>query len=353
MRKYRLLLLPTLLALTSCAGSASNPANPSPSASQNTTAAVTSEAPADQAQAEPKTTEPASEEPTLDWPKKKITILVPAAAGGATDTIARFIAAELEPTLGVSVLVENKGGGGGLTGVRELIARKNDGYTFGYVTNSMVIAPHVNENEDISYSQIDYVCKVNNNAASVTISSSLPYNTLEEFVEAARGKEMTFAHTGANGTWHIVTMQFLKAIGAEATIVPYDGANPAVVAVAGGHVDATCVSLAEAKAMLDAGEVKSLGVMATERSKMYPDIPTLKEQGYDLDLGAYCGLAAPKGTDPQIIAKMDECFKSILESDKYIEFADNNGYTVTYLNHADFLASVQTEDALYKEMFQK
>lgn len=296
---------------------------------------------------------PAPKAKTPDWPQKPISMIVPAAAGGGTDIIARKFAAIMEKDLGQPVVIVNKGGGGTLIGLGELQGSKPDGYTIGWATNSLVTARHVSKT-NISYKNFDYIAYMNADPASITINKDLPYKTLPEFIKAAKEEPGKFkiANGGPNGIWHVIAMQFAQKTGTSFKHVPFEGANPALIAVAGGHVDATVMSLVESKQMLEGGLIRVLAIMADKRDPKFPDVPTAKELGVDIVAGTWRGIIAPKGIDPIIIARLEKSVKTVVDTAEFKKFMQDNGFGLTYSDGKSFEEIVAREDAMYENLLK-
>jgi tripartite-type tricarboxylate transporter receptor subunit TctC len=304
----------------------------------------------------PKQQSTSSAPPTdeINWPTKPVRVIIATAAGGSTDTVIRYIVGELQKEYSQPFVVDNRPGGGTLVGISEMAAQNPDGYTIGSVSNSLLLSRHTMGATGIPYQDLDYIALLNKDPATLIVSAKLPYNTVEEFTEycIANPGKVKFANAGANGIWHIIVRYFANVIGADVVHVPYDGANPAVVSVAGGHTDATMAQFGEAKAMLDAGEVKALAVMGAQRDVHFPNVPIMKEAGIDIEMYTWCGLACPKGVDPRIIAKMGNSIKAIMETEEYKKFAYQNYYNAaSFLNSPDFVAALAVEDKIFTDMF--
>lgn len=289
----------------------------------------------------------------IAYPEKAIKIICPAAAGGGTDVIGRQLAMLLSKELGSPVVVENKSGGGTLVGLSEVVESKPDGYTLGFATNSIVLSRHTSE-VGIPYGKLDYIVMFNDEPGGILVNADAPYNTMEELVVAAKAdpEGITAANAGTNGIWHLVSQQVESVTGAKFTHVPYDGAATAFTAVAGGHVDVAFMSPTDARALLGAGKLKMLAILADERdTKTFPDVPTAKELGYDLSVHIWRGVVAPKGVDPAILAKLETALAKCLASQEFLDFMDGGGFTPRYMNSTDFLNVVVNEDAGYAKIF--
>jgi len=254
-----------------------------------------------------------------EFPTRNITMISPWAAGGGTDAVARALAAAAERHLGRTIIVENRTGGGGAIGHAAIRHARPDGYTMGIFTfeiNSMPQQGLI----DFSWEDYDPLMLVNAEAAALTVHIDAPFNTVAEFVAYARANPGTIniGNSAPGSVWHIAAGLLADQAGIQVTHIPFEGAAPAVTALAGGHIQAVTVSLNEVRSQLDAGNVKVLGVMDTQRSPMFPNVPTLREQGFDVVIETWRGLALPRGVDPAIRATIEEAFTAAMNDPAFL-----------------------------------
>ncbi|MFS0862004.1 tripartite tricarboxylate transporter substrate binding protein [Fredinandcohnia sp. 179-A 10B2 NHS] len=290
---------------------------------------------------------------TATYPEKEITIIVPWAAGGGTDAIARQIASFMEQDLGKPVVIVNKEGGGGVVGFKEIANSKADGYTIGFISNSLLLQKYSSETF-VDYKSFEPITLVNQDPASLAVPANSPYKTADEFIAAAKAENGKFriSNSGPGGIWHVSALKLGIDNGIEFTHVPYEGGNPAAVAAAGGFVEGTTVSAAEVSSLVDAGELKILGIASEERLPQFPDVPTLQEQGVDTVIGVWRGFVAPKGTPKEIIDSLNASISKAVETDEYKEFMNNGGFGIRYIPSSDFGPFMDDEDQNYKTLFE-
>ncbi len=276
-------------------------------------------------------------EKKADFPKKAITVICPWAAGGGTDAVLRAVCAAAEKELGVTLTVENKTGGGGAIGHAAIKDAKPDGYTIGMITFELNSLPQQGL-IDFTYKDYDPLIRVNADAATLTVKADAPYNTVQEFVDYAKAHpgEINIGNSAPGSVWHIGAGLLANETGIDVKHVPFEGAANAVTALAGGHIQAVSVSLAEVKSQLDAGAVKVLGIMDEKRSELYPDIPTFKEQGFEITYYTWRGLALPKGVDPEIKQILVDAFTKAMDNPEFTEQAKNLNLNLAYLSSDDF-----------------
>jgi len=139
-------------------------------------------------------------------------------------------------------------------------------------------------------------------------------------------------NSGPGSIWHIAALSLEKAAGIKLVHVPFDGAAPAVAALLGGHITAVTVSPTEVKAGVESGQLRILAVMSDERTPLFPDVPTMKELGYDVSIAAWGGLALPKGVDPEVYKILADAFKKAYDSETFQKFLLDRGMTPAYLD---------------------
>jgi tripartite-type tricarboxylate transporter receptor subunit TctC len=280
----------------------------------------------------------------VKFPTKPITLICPWTAGGGTDTVLRALGASLEKQLGVTVNVENRTGGGGTIGHMAIKNAKPDGYTVGMVT--WELSEYKKQGvAEITYADYDLLSRVNMDAAAITVKADAPYNSLKEWIDYAKANpgKINIGNSAPLSVWHVAAALVANQTGIEVKHVPFEGAAPAVTALAGGHIQAVSVSLPEVKGQLDAGNVKVLGLMDNERSKMYPNIPTLKEQGVDVVFGTWRGMALPKGVDPAVKDILAKALKAAQEDPAFIATAAKFNLKLAYQGPEDFTAFLKQD----------
>ncbi|MBM4322742.1 MAG: tripartite tricarboxylate transporter substrate binding protein [Deltaproteobacteria bacterium] len=280
------------------------------------------------------------------FPEKPVTILVPHAAGGGTDAIARSLAKAVEPSLGQPITVVNKPGASGAVGMTEGLNAPADGYTAIFATVEICLHPTMG---NVKWTPADFkpVMRVNFDAAAVSVKADSPYKTLEEFIKAAKDNPRKLKVGGsAPGTvWHLAALGLQGKTNTQMNIIPYPGgAAPAITDLLGGHVDAITVSAAEVGQYEKAGKARILAVMAPERLKGFPNVPTTKEKGYDLDMSTWRAFVVPGKTPDSVVKVLHDNFKKGMESPQFVEFMEKGGFGMGYMS-ADALAKFMVQQA--------
>lgn len=252
------------------------------------------------------------------YPSRNITLIVPQAAGGPPDVLARMVAAPLGDALGKPIIIENRPGASASLGAGAVAKSAPDGYTLLFIEITVVVAPSLVAK--VAYNPVTDFAPIANVARSwltMVVSNKAPVANVKEFIALARSKpnELKFASSGVGSPPHLVGLSFIRATGAQMAHVPYRGTAPAVTDVVGGHIETLFVSLPTAEAQAKAGQVRVFAVTGAARFPSIPQVPTFKELGYNLgeaEDGAWFGMAAPAGTPAPIIAKLNAALNQVL-----------------------------------------
>src|SRR5688572_31682167 len=283
------------------------------------------------------------------YPSRPITLIVPWGAGGGTDATARIIGSLLEKELGQPVTVVNRTGGSGVVGHAAIASAPPDGYTLGLATVEigMMHWQGLTELTGASYTPIGLV---NADPAGIQVRADAPYKTVSDLLAAIKANPGKFkaSGTGQGGIWHQALAGLLrdqKIDPASVPWVPSNGAAPGLQDLVAGGVDIAPVSLPEARALIDAGKVRSLAIMNDKPSALYPQVPTLKSAiGSDWATAAWRGMVAPKGIPADVRDKLAGALKKIVASKEYTEFMAGRGFGVIYAGPDDFAKFMAKSD---------
>lgn len=292
-----------------------------------------------------------------DYPKGPIEIIVPWAAGGGTDGVARLLANELAQREDVQVNVVNRTGGSGVVGHTAMADADPDGQTLGLVTVEIGMM-HYQGLTDLTAEDLTLVAQVNQDPAAITVAADAKWNSAKELMDDIKANPGTLraSGTGQGGIWHLALIGLLLDQGLPAdavTFVPSEGAAPGLQEMVAGGVDMTNNALGESKTMLDAGRAKALAVMGTEKDANFPDVPTTKEElGSDYTMGVWRGIAAPAGLDENIVAELECHVEEITNSDGFVKFMGDSGYGIKYRNSEDFTEFAKEDDTTKGEVME-
>jgi tripartite-type tricarboxylate transporter receptor subunit TctC len=256
-----------------------------------------------------------------EYPEKPITILVGYKAGGGTDVMARNVAPFIEKHLGngASVVVKNKPGASGMIAVTEVAQSEPDGYTLGTYNLPGMMARTLDRPSKISADSFTYLANFVNDPNVIVTSKSSGITTLKGFVEAAKKtpRAITVGMSSLGGDDHIALTKFQAQAGAEFTIVPFKGSAPTRTAIMGGHVAAGVLNISEVAKFRS--ELNVLGVATLTRSEFGPDLPTLKEQGYNITNGSMRGIIAPKGLPKDVESKLLAAMEKVGKDPEFLK----------------------------------
>ncbi len=251
------------------------------------------------------------------WPTKPVALVVPFAAGGPTDVVARTLAASMSKTLGQTVLVENKLGAGGTVAANYVVRAQPDGYTFFIHHNGMATAPALYRKLAFNpLTDFEYVSMAVDVPMTLLARKDFPAKDMKEFVAYVKANEskINLANAGLGAVSQLCGMMLERALGVKLTAVPFQGTAPAMNALLGGQVDILCDQTTQTIPQIKAGTVKLYGVTTKNRIKALPDAPTLAEQGLkDFEVLVWHGIYAPKGTPKPIIEKMNAAVRTALK----------------------------------------
>lgn len=247
------------------------------------------------------------------YPEKPVTMIVPFPAGGRTDLTARVVAQHLSKHIRQTVVVVNKPGAGGVLGAREVAAAPPDGYTLGMFSSAVVTAQYTVATPT---NLADYapIAVVNIDPMALAVKFDAPWKTLVELVSYAQtnpGKLRVGMIPGASA--QIFAGGFSKMANAKTVYVPFKGDADGVFALAGGHIEAHVAVPVSYKALSEAKKIRILGIAATQRSHLYPEIPTFRENGVDFVIGSFHIVFAPKGTAADVQAELVQALAKTMQ----------------------------------------
>jgi tripartite-type tricarboxylate transporter receptor subunit TctC len=281
-----------------------------------------------------------------DYPNKAVRVIVPFAPGGLNDILARTVSAQLSERLGKQFIVENKAGAGGVVG-SELVAKSPaDGYTLLIVSIAHAVNPALYK---LPYDSIKAFAPISLFASSpnaLAVNPDLPAKSLKEFIALAKSKpgDIQYASGGVGGSLHLGMELFKLTAGIDLLHVPFRGAGPAIIDVAGGHTKAIMATITTLAPHIKSGKLRPLGMSGTTRSRVMPDVPTIEEAGVPgYVAGNWIGIAAPAGTPPAVIARLNKEISQIQDSADFKSRLDADGADVVKFTPAEFSAFMQKE----------
>lgn len=269
-----------------------------------------------------------------EFPEKPVTLVVPFAAGGPSDKIARDLAEALRKRLNQTVIVENAGGAGGTLGAAKVASATPDGYTLLVHHIGFATAPTLYRK--LAYKGIDdfaYLGLINEAPSTLIGRTSLPVRSFAELRRwiASEPAKVNLAHAGVGSASHLCGLMLQSALKAEMTTVPYKGTGPAMTDLMGGTVDLMCEQATNAVPQIEGGKVRAFAVTSKERMKLpaLASLPTLAESGLpDFSVNVWHGLYAPKNTPTPVLAKLNEALRSALKDPELVKRQEALGISV-------------------------
>ena len=261
------------------------------------------------------------------YPTKPITMIVPFAAGGPTDTVARQVASVMSKTLGQTVIIENVGGAGGTIGVGKAVAAPNDGYTLLLMHIGVSTAPALYRTlkHDVT-KDLEPIGLVTEVPMTMIAKKDFPAKDFKEMVTYVKANKdkVSYANAGLGSASHLCGMLFMSAIETDVLTVPYKGTAPAMTDLLGGQVDFMCDQTTNTTSQIKGGKVRAYGVTSLTRVASLPDLPTMNESGLKgFSVGVWHGVWAPKGTVKPIIDKLVAALQTALKDEGVkAKFAD-------------------------------
>ena len=276
------------------------------------------------------------------YPSRPVTVVNPFPPGGAVDTVGRPFAAVLEPLLKQPVVIETKAGAAGAVGAQFAANAKPDGYTLLAHIVSLSGFPEVDKlfGREPKFTRGDFIpiARLTEGPMVLVVNEKQPYKNLKELVADAKKRPngIIFSSSGLYGALHLPTALFMKAAGIQMRHLPTAGGGPALTAILGNNSQVLVSSIAAASTHMKAGKLRPLASFSAKRPASAPDVPTLKELGYDVEFSLWVGLFAPKGTPEPVVNRLRAEAKNAVAADQFKTAIKNIGDQVAYLDRPAF-----------------
>lgn len=293
--------------------------------------------------------------PAGAWPQRPIELIVPFAAGGGTDVLARALAEVARKHLPQDLIVLNRAGASGAVGWTELANARPDGYKIGIITVELTMIPHMGLTK-ISSDALLPVARLNADPATIAVRADSPYRSIEELIAAARKDEaaVRIGNAGPGSLGHLAAAALQDKVGVKFNHAPYRGANPAVLDLLGGHIEAVAVTPVEVATYVAAGKIRPLAIMAEQRIQAgWEAVPTLKERGIDLLIGGWRGLAVPRNTPDAVVQTLRKAMALTLKDPVLRETMAKQNMGEGYLDQPEFKAVIDRDNAVFKQLVDK
>ena len=283
------------------------------------------------------------------FPSQRLTVVVPAAAGGATDIIGRIMSQHLSKTLGQNVIVENRAGASGSVGALSVVRSPADGHTLLLANNSQVV---INQYifKNIGYEPLTDLVPVAYVAEApemVAVPANFPAKNFAEFIAAVKAKPggYNYGSPGAGTPPHLAVERIMQVLDVKLVHVPFRGAAAAMTEVAAGNIQMSMATLASIEPFRQAGTARIIGIAAKTRLPVLPDVPTLEEQGFrDLEMAVWWGVLAPKGTPPDVVRLLNTRLREAFADKANTATLDRLGIA-TYSETVEMFQELVTREA--------
>jgi tripartite-type tricarboxylate transporter receptor subunit TctC len=262
--------------------------------------------------------------------------------GGSSATIAQVLSDAMSKQLGTPVAAVSRTGGGGAVGYSYVKSTPANGYNIVWNSNSISTAYHTG-NMDFDYKAFDPVARVGMEVPALAVRSDSGWKNLKEFAAAAKKQKMKVGISGRGSFTHLASAALFDKLGIEVIYVPY-GQGSAPVELLGGRIDAALQWPSQFKAQADAGQLRIIAVTSAERVPVVPDVQTAKEQGYDIDVVMWRGIAVPKGTPQEVVTKLEGAIKAVVNSPEFKERSAKLGFEPAFMPAADFGKLIESDD---------
>ncbi len=282
-------------------------------------------------------------------------IIVPFAPGGSNDIVGRAVANLLSARMHRSVIIDNKPGAGGTIGSERAARAAPDGNTLLLISSTFTMNPSVMK---LTYDPVDSfipVALLGQGPSVMAVNAALPVKSIKELIAYTKkypGK-VNFGSSGVASFQHFAIELFKLRTGADMTIVHYKGGAPALVDLASGNVQVALGSLIQMQPFINSGKVKILAVAGPERVALIPDVPTLKEEGIDVDASNWWGLMAPKGTPEKVVESLHENINAVLSDPKLKDSLASEGAQISATSRQDFTKRITDETVRWGEVAQQ
>jgi tripartite-type tricarboxylate transporter receptor subunit TctC len=277
------------------------------------------------------------------FPSRPITLICPWPPGGSSDAVVRAFGESASRVLGVPVVVENRPGVGGTLGATAMVSAKPDGYTLTQLPLGIYRLPHMQKMAFDPVKDLTHIVCLTGYTFGIACTMEAPFKTLKEMVDWARANpgKLTYGHTGTGTTPHLAFEEFAFKAGFKTQDVPFKGSAEIMQAILGGHIPVMS-GTTEFAPHVKAGKLRLLATLGRNRTKAFPDVPTVKESGWDTITESPFGIGGPKGMDPLVVRTLHDAFKKTLEDPKVLEALDKFFQPVIYMGTEEYTRYAQT-----------
>jgi len=288
------------------------------------------------------------------FPSRPITLIAPWPAGGSSDAIMRAFGQSASKILGVPVVIENKPGVGGTLGASAMLQAKPDGYTITQLPLGIYRLPHMQNMPFNPVTDITHIVCLTGYTFGIACTADAPFKNLKEMVAFAKANpgKLEYGHTGTGTTPHLAIEEFSEKAGIKLNPIPFKGSAEIMQAILGGHIRVMS-GTTEFAPHVQSGKLRLLATLGSQRNKAFPDVPTVKESGWDTITESPFGIGGPKNMDPAVVKVLHDAFKATLDDPEVKAALDKFFQPTIYMNTADYTAYAQRTFAAEKATIER
>lgn len=267
------------------------------------------------------------------FPSRPIRLICPWPAGGSTDAVLRSLGESAGKTLGQQIVIENKGGAGGMLGAAELVGAKPDGYTLSQLPHGVFRIPHMQKTSFDTLKDFTWIVCLTGYTFGLVVPADSPIKSVKDLVDYAKANpgKFTYGSTGTGTSPHLAVEEFAQRAGIQLNHIPFKGNAENMQAILGGHIMAASDATGWAP-HVESGKLRLLATYGSKRTKRWPTVPTLDELGYKTVSDSPFGVCGPKGMDPAVVKTLHDAFRKTLEDPAVMATFEKYDQTVVYMN---------------------
>jgi tripartite-type tricarboxylate transporter receptor subunit TctC len=288
------------------------------------------------------------------YPARPIRLICPWPAGGSTDAVMRALAQSASRSLGQAVVIENKGGAGGMLGAIDLVSAPPDGYTLSQLPHGVFRIPHMQKVAFNTLADFTWIVCLTGYTFGMVVPADSPVKSIKDLVDYAKANpgKFTYGSTGIGTSPHLAVEEFAQRAGIQLNHVPFKGNAENMQAILGGHIMAASDATGWAP-HVESGKLRLLATYGSRRTKRWPNVPTLDELGYKTVSDSPFGVCGPKGMDPAVVRTLHDAFRKTLEDPAVVATFDKFDQTVIYMNTEEYTKWARETFALEKATIER
>lgn len=290
---------------------------------------------------------------SANWPERPITFICPWPAGGTADATMRALCSAASKVLGQPIAVDNRAGAAGMLGLKAMVSAKPDGYTIGQIPISVTRFSQLGSVAIDPAKDLTYIARTSAQTFGIAVRAESPWQTLRDLVQDAKSRpgKINYGTSGVGGATHVGMEEFAMVAGVSLNHIPYKGGAPALQDLMGGQIDALADSSSWAP-HVQSGRLRLLATWGATRTQSFPQVPTLRDAGFDVVVDAPNGVGAPRGIDPSIEVKLREAFRIATQSPEFAAACARIDAPVVYLDgpaYEKYVADVYRKETILIE----